>query len=180
MKKLIIVALAVVCTTTMQAASVFWGGAVATPDGVGYLPEGTRAALLYSAVAFTGDATKLDNWVVGGTSDNGGAIVGLYTMGAADAVNGSFSATYSIDGSVDGYYAVLILNEAGDLASFYVIDAITGTTGASAPTDRLVNASWTGPEYLTSGGYTVNVPEPTSGLLLLFGVAGLALKRKRD
>ena len=32
--------------------------------------------------------------------------------------------------------------------------------------------------YASSGWYTT-VPEPTSGLLLLLGVAGLALKRKR-
>ena len=31
----------------------------------------------------------------------------------------------------------------------------------------------------TSQGYTAAVPEPTSGLLLLLGMAGLALKRKR-
>ena len=31
----------------------------------------------------------------------------------------------------------------------------------------------------TSQGYTAAAPEPTSGLLLLLGMAGLALKRKR-
>ena len=33
--------------------------------------------------------------------------------------------------------------------------------------------------YSAAGWYTASVPEPTSGLLLLLGVAGLALKRKR-
>ena len=179
MKKLIIAAFAVAFASVTQAASVYWGGAVATVDGSGYLPEGTQAALLYSAAAFTGDATKLDSWAIGGVADNGGSVVGLYTMNATDAGNAAFQATYSVDGSVDGYYAVLVLNDAGDMASYYTIDSISGTTGSSSPTDRLVNSSWMGSEYLTSGGYTVAVPEPTSGLLMLVGLAGLALRRRR-
>ena len=179
MKKLIIAAFAVAFAAATQAATVVWGGAVATVDGSGYLPEGTQAALLYSATAFTGDATKLDSWAIGGVADNGGSVVGLYTMNAADAGNAAFSSKYTIEGGVDGYYAVLVLNDAGDMASYYAVDAINGTTGASSPTDRTVNMTWTGSEYLTSGGYTVAVPEPTSGLLMLVGLAGLALRRRR-
>ena len=180
MKKLIIAA-AVVCAAAMsQAATVVWGGAIATPDGGDTLPAGTQAALLYSDSAFSGSATTLDNWAVGGAADNGGSVVGLYTMTSGDQENWTFSATYSKDGSVDGYYAVLVLNDAGDYASYYNVGNVSGTTGASAPTDLKVNMEWTGGEYLTSGGYTVAVaPEPTSGLLLLLGMAGLALKRKR-
>ncbi len=33
--------------------------------------------------------------------------------------------------------------------------------------------------YSSAGWYTAAVPEPTSGLLMLLGIAGLALKRKR-
>ena len=83
------------------------------------------------------------------------------------------------EGGGDGYYAVLVLNDAGDMASYYAVDAINGTTGASSPTDRTVNMTWSGSEYLTLGGYTVAVPEPTSGLLMLVGLAGLALRRRR-
>jgi hypothetical protein len=65
------------------------------------------------------------------------------------------------------------------MASYYALDAIAGTTGASSPTNLKVNPDWMGSEYLTSGGYTVAVPEPTSGLLMLVGLAGLALRRRR-
>lgn len=182
MKKLIIAA-AIVCVAAMsQAASVYWGGAIGTPDGADTLPAGTQAALIFSDSAFSGAATTLAGWSAGAEANNGGSVVGLYTMTANDSSNWAFSATYSKDGSVDGYYAVLVLNGTGDMASYYDIGNISGTTGASSPTDKLINLSWTGGEYLTSGGYTVTVgavPEPTSGLLLLLGMAGLALKRKR-
>ena len=181
MKKLMIAAALVCSAAVTQAASVYWGGAVATPDGDGYLATGTQAALLYSSEAFTTAATSLSSWAKEATSDNGGSIVATYTLTEYDARSASaFSSTYTVDGSVDGYYAVLVLNDAGDKASYYYVGEITGTDGASSPKDLLINPSWNpGGGYLTSGGYTVNVPEPTSGLLLLLGIAGLALKRKR-
>ena len=76
--------------------------------------------------------------------------------------------------------AISYMNAAGDMASYYDAGNISGTTGASSPTDITVNFNWSGSEYLTSGGYTTAVaPEPTSGLLILLGMAGLALRRKR-
>ncbi|MBQ6341074.1 MAG: PEP-CTERM sorting domain-containing protein [Kiritimatiellae bacterium] len=44
----------------------------------------------------------------------------------------------------------------------------------------MTSDTWSGAgfTYATGGNFTA-VPEPTSGLLLLLGMAGLALKRKR-
>ena len=117
MKKIMIAAAIVCAAAFSHGASVYWGGAIATVDGNDTLAAGTQAALLYSASTFSGAATSLDGWAVGSTADNGGSLVQFYTMDAGDSSNWAFSSTYSKDGSVDGYYAVLVLNDSGDSAS---------------------------------------------------------------
>ena len=183
MKKLIIAAFAVAFAAATQAATVVWGGAVATPeDSMGVIGTGATAYLLWSSTAYTADATTLSAAAVGGTTDNGGTIVASYAIGSGDAAAGVFSADYYKNGSVDGYYAVLINDPtASEKLSYFYVGNLTGTTEQSATADTNVqlNPLWEGSDYLNQGGYTVAVPEPTSGILMLVGLAGLALRRRR-
>ena len=81
------------------------------------------------------------------------------------------------------YYYAVLYNSKGmtsvDAYDYYAVGAtLTGNPVATSP-DTPLQLKWT-----TDGkGYpafsAVSTPEPTSGLLLLLGVAGLALKRKR-
>ena len=75
----------------------------------------------------------------------------------------------------------LAKNESGDKAAYMYLGDITGTTATSPTQILLYNESWASDTMsLTTGGYNTAVaPEPTSGLLILLGMAGLALKRKR-
>jgi len=183
MNKLLIALGTVAFAASLQAASVVWGGAIAAPD---YTTSGNSAEypatayLLYAATDL-GTSTSFDTGT--GLSNTGFSKVDQYSITASDATsNWAFSKTYDKPGSdVNGFYQVLVTNAAGDQAALYEF-SISGTTAASSPSNMKLNGSWSTNDTLLSGGYTVtvgNVPEPTSGLLLLLGMAGLALKRKR-
>ena len=180
MKKLMIMAVAVTVAAVSQAASVAWGGAISQPDGETELAANTMAYLVYSSSAITGaasfDGTNLKN----GTGDTIASMVSTHTITAEEASGWDFMGIYDKTGSdVNGFYAVLISDmNTNPKYSIYDAGEITGTTATSST--KSITLDW-GDGYLTSGGYTVTgaVPEPTSGLLLLLGMAGLALRRKR-
>ena len=183
MKKLIIALSAVVVATAVNAASVQWGGAFSTPDDLDTtLPAGTQFALLYSTSTFSGAATSVSGFTKGSTADNGGTIVDVYAINSEQSGNFEFATLWDNPGNdVNGYYAILTLNDAGDKAAYMYLGDITGTTAISGTTNLTYNEGWADlTKSLTTGGYSTAVaPEPTSGLLILLGMAGLALKRKR-
>ena len=182
MKKLLIALGAVVLTATVNAAALGWGGTFSTPDLNDTLPAGTQFALLYSTSAFSGAATSVEGFTVGSKADNGGTIVSTAAATATQSSNWEFSATWDNTGKdVNGYYAILTLNDAGDKAAYMYLGDVSGTTATSPQQYLIYNEGWASDTMsLTTGGYNTAVaPEPTSGLLILLGMAGLALKRKR-
>ena len=182
MKKILIAFGAVAVATAVNAATVMWGGTFSTPDVGDTLPAGTQFALLYSTSAFSGAATSVEGFTVGSKADNGGSIVSTYAINAEQSDNWEFSTPWDNTGKdVNGYYAILTLNDAGDKAAYMYLGEITGTTPISAQQNMLYNEGWASDTMsLTTGGYNTAVaPEPTSGLLILLGMAGLALRRKR-
>ena len=182
MKKLLIALGTIVVATVVNAATVNWGGTFSTPDLSDTLPAGTQFALLYSTSAFSGAATSVEGFTVGSKADNGGSIVSTYAIDAGDSGNWEFSAIWDNTGKdVNGYYAIMTLNDAGDKAAYMYLGDVSGTTATSPTQILLYNAGWADDtKSITTGGFNTAVaPEPTSGLLILLGMAGLALKRKR-
>ena len=182
MKKTLIALGAVAIATAVNAATVSWGGTFSTPDLSDTLPAGTQFALLYSTSAFSGAATSVEGFTVGSKADNGGSIVSTYAIDAGESGNWEFSTAWDNTGKdVNGYYAIMTLNDAGDKAAYMYLGDISGTTATSPQQNMLYNEGWADlTKSLTTGGYNTAVaPEPTSGLLILLGMAGLALKRTR-
>ena len=71
------------------------------------------------------------------------------------------------------YWLLIDNNETADEDHFFAISTTTKAINITTSSNT-VSAAWTASQM-----GVFNVPEPTSGLMLLLGVAGLALRRRR-
>ena len=174
MKKLMIALVAVAYAAVLQAASVSWYLEKDTDKTYGnltaYVINGSDYATVAALLAAGGAtvATDFNNYVIdsvalnsrGAGSSNSAGVTGTslaWFIFANDSIadGSTYSTTTAIDAS-----------------------AYTYTPPDSAPGDLALTVA----SFTTKGapiGGSSPVPEPTSGLLMLLGVAGLALKRKR-
>ena len=177
MKKLLIAAAIVCAAVISQAAAVSWSsGNLTDHTGVaGSLKNSTAyTATLY---IFSDAEGKTDV-----TSTFGS---GTQITSSTASKNGAYTGKTKDTGIASGtYYAQLVIANSewtltSDLAAFtYDADAVSNksiTFLSGAGFDTATAKIHLGG---TNNGWQA-VPEPTSGLLLLLGVAGLALKRKR-
>ena len=108
------------------------------------------------------------------------------TLGSAVATGKTLSrtstSTLTTEANVgDAVYGAIIYtyHDATLDKDFYIANIATGTVGAeSGITLANLGTYFLGGTSTDSTGGWQAVPEPTSGLLLLLGMAGLALKRK--
>ncbi len=105
------------------------------------------------------------------------------TTGASGAKVGKASGSATVDTAGTDYSMVFVYFETVDTKNYYYLSgAQTGKSydgSAEYPTGTA--ASWMSDNYAQSNWHevTTSVPEPTSGLLILLGMAGLALRRRR-
>lgn len=191
--KNLMIAVVIICTVSLtRAASIAWGSAIANPSdptGMTAASEGWNAYLLYSASDLSSVATQIDKVGVGGTANNGASVVSVHTITADEAgIAFTFQGEYVAD-NVNGFYQMLIVDEANN--KFGAVNQtfeVAGISDLNSPGEVYYNmdfglgldkfageTGWSG----TIGTSPVPTPEPTSGLLLLLGVAGMALRRRR-
>ena len=187
MKKFMIAA-AVVCVAAIsQGASIIWGNS-GSSSGI-YGLDGTTK--LTSTVAGNNNFS-ITLMLIGGGVD--GADLAVQTLSGKSAINtmtaGSLSGatwdyTYGSDAkNADAFYILATMTVDGKNYEMTINpspNAIAATDNTGKDTFTWAAGTYGGlSETATVGKWSAAaVPEPTSGLLLLLGVAGLALKRKR-
>ena len=182
MKKLMIALAAVVMATCVNAATVTWGsGTIAMPGG-SQAAKGDVTAYLFNVdlatyniyAAYT-DAAKLSTDIYAAYKDS---------LGSADATKtstakGVAKLTDGVEYGVGTYYAVVLYTATEGGKDYFMGNYATKAVEATMDVEVADLALKMGGTGGATSWQTAAVPEPTSGLLLLLGMAGLALKRKR-
>lgn len=195
MKKLLVVASIMAAVFTSEASSFSWGFTgydYVNASGEGYDSDfdlnvwGGGKAYLYLGTVTASD-TAFDF--------SAATLITSATFDAQELIYGNVgSEAYSTSDLVtstdagQAFSLILVDDTSKDLASYegnYVLytglseeGAIPGATvsyyAAFQDTNPVTQADWQ-----TMGGGASPIPEPTSGLLMLLGMAGLALRRRR-
>ena len=157
MKKLLVLAAIIVAGIAANAASFKWTASnIYSPaDSTTKLSGATVTLYAYLSTADISTATA----------------VATASTTAAGAVSKTFDADLSVGSDYNFYFVI----ESGD-------KAFTSTTKANiaAQATSTSNIAFGSMASATQNASNwAAVPEPTSGLLMLLGLAGLALKRKR-
>lgn len=164
MKKVIGIAL-VAIASSVNAAQIMWSATGCGKDGnVGYLFES-------SAIA----ASAVTSAIQGGTFDGSLALAtGVVGANATGNIIQPGIGNYGEGDSLSLYTVLFDAANAKEASNFIITDptevSFTSAIGVKPAAFLNVASSY--------DWKPTNVPEPTSGLLLLLGVAGLALKRK--
>ena len=194
MKKLIIAAFAVACAAAVQAATVNWqSGALYTAANAngGWGSTLVNQANPQALVTMNVYLVDADTYATVSAKDQQGMYewagkqTATYTAQnknpSTGAIIGAATATDSTLAGSTTFYSILTAeyHDATLNKDFYMAAVATVQTPASGT--KAVQNIFGG--TATAGGVrdwqTAAVPEPTSGLLMLLGIAGLALRRRR-
>ena len=191
MKKLMIALAVAAIAVASQAATVNWksGASIQGPDAMQSGKFNGTALKSNTYTMYVWDTlTKAEYDALDITSDSFYTTWSAKTdsaiskgVKASNATLGATAANKSAGDDKDYYAAILFTYTDADGKNWYIANK------ATVHTDALGNGGSAGSLAKNIGGgsgtaitgWTAVAPEPTSGLLLLLGVAGLALRRRR-
>ena len=177
MKKLIMLLAASTIGVAVQGASVKWTCTNVKQDGtpvsgIAYFVNAATLSQdslssLNSASDFTTALSGMYSWTPT-TAGNYGATVANSSLGLSDATTGNSAYLLIFDTATitdESNYFTTTVKEFATLAG-----TETASVAWAGQASRISSVGWSS---------VSSVPEPTSGILLLVGIAGLALRRKR-
>ena len=194
MKKILIACAVAMSAVCLNAATFSWViNNVKESSGSGNNATGYSAYLFLTAASGnvqsfvpTASLTTLETIVAdlaAGTFSADGAYfngpIGNATAGAAVVATG-ISTSFAAGDSLSGFVVIFDSSDYTPASNYMIAQNSSG--------DEVLTATWTGSsgaKSLAFGSQASNtwnalpVPEPTSGLLMLVGLAGLALRRRR-
>ena len=181
MKKIMIAIGIALAAAVTQAAAINWQ--------ISAGPAAKRVLDYTGSAAFKGTAyliltSDAESFMTQLAKD--GTIGSLTTYGSTSTFNattgGMSAALKSSDtlGTSETAFSVLLVQTVGD-NTYYKVSTSQSETPSADLEGNPVTLAWTAQTTLnTQTWQTYSVPEPTSGILLLLGMAGLALKRKNS
>ena len=182
MKKLLIVCCVVAASVYAQAASFNWqtsGKFVDATDKSTVLTSyetGTSIVLVYLG------NSSADGWTLNWNNAVVTSSTGTIKSGTSKGkVGGSLSFTYGAEGAYSNgdVFGIMFQDADSNLSQLLYAsdDSLVSTTYTIS---GMSNNTWIGSTtYNPASSNFYAVPEPTSGLLFIVGIAGLALKRKK-
>ena len=191
MKKLMFVLAAVLAASVVQAASINWGtgtgikGVTSDSDpsfGSANAASGTLSVYVWLVDAATYNSTGTDKiWETYGAKLNTATASATGKSGAAGATAKTDGLSFSTTEDTP-YYGLVLTTYDPDkdgTVDYYIANKATTAINTAGTNASVGNLAKSVGGVATTGWTSASVPEPTSGLLLLVGLAGLALRRGR-
>ena len=193
MKKIMIACVAVAMAAVAQAASVNWtiGNVFSPADSTAKVATGSVSAWLFVTANST-DVTGIPVTTLAAVQAvlDSGDLTGLSSLAAAHGTNvsagtisGATGLTGFSSGSLTAFAVVVDSATLADAENYFLVSGGTEKTATFTSATGAKPLAWGDQTSYTQGAgkwtsVATDVPEPTSGLLLLLGMAGLALRRK--
>lgn len=186
MKKILMALVVVAMVAATQAATFRWyNGAAIAPVGDSTGTVATGTAYLFAGSnqsAILAAFLAGEDWTASAVASATLTAASKYettTLAGASVSSGRVVWTETTSDATRDYFQVMV-----DGDSIYITDTVnvtvkgTGNSNINFSNDESLRAPKDAAAGYSNGGWYA-IPEPTSGLLMLVGLAGLALRRRR-